>query len=52
VELDALPADVLRERLVEAVKRNLDLEQFSRIQKREERERQRIREALEAIRQR
>jgi hypothetical protein len=50
VELDALPPDVLRDRLIEAVERNLDLEQLSRIRELEERERQRVARALRRIR--
>jgi hypothetical protein len=50
VELDALPADVLRTRLIESVERNLDLEQLSRTRELEERERQAIRQALGRVR--
>jgi hypothetical protein len=50
VELDALPADVLRERLIRSVEGNLDLEQLSRTHDLEDRERQRITRALRRIR--
>jgi hypothetical protein len=51
VELDALPVDVLRERLIASVEANLDLEQLSSIRELEEKIRQRISRALGRIRE-
>jgi hypothetical protein len=51
VELDALPVDVLRDRLIKSVERNLDLEQLSRVHELEEKIRQRISRALARIRE-
>jgi hypothetical protein len=50
VELDALPIEVLRERLVAEVEARLDLEALGAVRKREETERARLVSALGAIR--
>ncbi|GHO51496.1 hypothetical protein [Ktedonospora formicarum] len=49
VELDALPADVLRARLIEEVEQRLDMKALKQIQELEEKERARLVEALRAI---
>lgn len=49
VELDALPADVLRARLVEEVKKYMDLDALAKVIAQEDREREQLVEALRAI---
>ena len=49
VELDALPVDVLRERIVSEVEARLDVEAITRLREQDEREREEISEALSEI---
>ncbi|MGA2763929.1 MAG: hypothetical protein ABSG17_11245 [Spirochaetia bacterium] len=49
VELDALPVDVLRERIVSEVEARLDIQAITRLRERDEQEREQIRKALSAI---
>lgn len=50
VELDALPADILRSRLIEEVERRMNLEALATIRAKEKQERARLVEALKTIR--
>lgn len=50
VELDALPADILRARLIEEVERLMNLDALARIRNQESRERAELVKALQAIR--
>jgi hypothetical protein len=50
VELDALPMDALRERIVEEVEVRMDLDALAKVQRLEERERKRLVKAVEGIR--
>jgi hypothetical protein len=49
VELDALPAEVLRQRLVDEVEQHMDLDALATVRQQEERERIRLVEALKAV---
>jgi hypothetical protein len=49
VELDALPVDVLRERIVSEVEARLDVEAINRLREEDEKEREEIRKALAGI---
>jgi hypothetical protein len=49
VELDALPVEVLRERIISEVEVRLDVEAITRLRKQDELERAQIRQALAAI---
>jgi hypothetical protein len=50
VELDALPMDVLRERIIEEVEARMDMAALARVHRIEEKERRRLVEAVEGIR--
>jgi len=49
VELDALPIDVLRERIVSEVESRMDLDALAEVRQAEETDRERLREALAAL---
>jgi hypothetical protein len=49
VELDALPVNVLRQRISTEIERHMDMDAFEALLDQEREERERIRELLEAV---